>query len=92
MYGRNGVDNLNRFIFFLYIIALIVYLFVQHYSVLIIETVLLIIYILIKVGVFMCEKISEKVLEKIRVLKNEKLKVSVEVKKHTNKEIIDFNL
>ena len=45
MYGRNGVDNLNRFIFFLYIIALIVYLFVQHYSVLIVETVLLIIYI-----------------------------------------------
>ena len=45
MYGRNGVDALNKFIFFLYIVTFIVYLFVQHYSVLIIEGVLLLIYI-----------------------------------------------
>lgn len=45
MYGRNGVDSLNKFIFFLYIVTFIVYLFVQHYSVLIIEGVLLLIYI-----------------------------------------------
>ena len=43
-YGRNGVDKLNRFIFFLYFVAFIVYLFVKHYIVLIVSSVLLIIY------------------------------------------------
>lgn len=45
MYGRNGVDALNKFIFFLNIVAFIVYLFIQHESILIIQGVLLIIYI-----------------------------------------------
>lgn len=40
-YGRNGNDKLNNFIFFLYIVLLIVYLFVQHISLIIIATVLL---------------------------------------------------
>ena len=43
-YGRNGVDKLNRFIFFLYFISFIVYLFVKHYTVLIVSSILLIIY------------------------------------------------
>ena len=44
-YGRNGIDSLNKFIFFIYIISFIVYLFVQHISIIIIQTVLLVIYI-----------------------------------------------
>lgn len=43
-YGRNGVDKLNRFIFFLYLISFIVYLFVKHYIVLIVSSIILIIY------------------------------------------------
>ncbi|MBE6131179.1 MAG: hypothetical protein E7183_05605 [Erysipelotrichaceae bacterium] len=43
-YGRNGVDKLNRFIFLLYFISFIVYLFVKHYTVLIVSSILLIIY------------------------------------------------
>mgnify|MGYP003322218454 CR=1 FL=1 len=43
MYGRNGNDNLNNFIFFLYIITFIVFLFVKHISIIIIATILLII-------------------------------------------------
>lgn len=43
-YGRNGVDKLNRFIFFLYFVSFIVYLFVKHYTVLIVSSILLIIY------------------------------------------------
>lgn len=44
-YGRNGNDKLNNFIFFLYIVSFIVYLFVQHYSVLIVSSILLVLYI-----------------------------------------------
>lgn len=43
-YGRNGVDKFNRFIFLLYFISFIVYLFVKHYTVLIVSSILLIIY------------------------------------------------
>ncbi len=43
MYGRNGNDNLNNFIFFLYIVTFIVFLFVKHISLIIAATVFLII-------------------------------------------------
>jgi energy-coupling factor transporter transmembrane protein EcfT len=42
-YGRNGNDKLNNFIFFLYFVSFIVYLFVRHYIVLIISTLIFII-------------------------------------------------
>lgn len=44
-YGRNGNDKLNNFIFFLYFVSFIVYLFIRHYIVLIISTLIFIIYI-----------------------------------------------
>ncbi len=44
-YGRCGNDKLNRFIFFIYFVSFIVYLFVQHFSLLIVNTILFIIFI-----------------------------------------------
>lgn len=43
MYGRNGNDKLNNFIFFLYIITFILFLIFRHISLVIAATVLLII-------------------------------------------------
>ncbi len=40
-YGRNGNDKLNNFIFFLYIVTFIIYLFVQHISLIIVAAILL---------------------------------------------------
>lgn len=44
MIGRTGPDALGRFIYFLFLIALIVGVFVHHYSVWIVEGVLLFLY------------------------------------------------
>lgn len=45
MYGRNGIDELNKFIFSLYLILLILYFFINHISIIIIISVFLFIYI-----------------------------------------------
>ena len=41
MYGRNGNDFFNRFLFFIYLVVFIIYLFVRHFSLLIVEAVIL---------------------------------------------------
>ena len=41
MYGRNGNDFFNRFLFFIYLVFFIIYLFVRHFSLLIVEAVIL---------------------------------------------------
>lgn len=45
MYQRNGIDSLNKFIFFLYVISFIIYLFIQHLSVVVISIILLFLYL-----------------------------------------------
>ena len=41
MYGRNGNDFFNRFLFFIYLVVFIIYLFVRHFSLLIVEAIIL---------------------------------------------------
>lgn len=44
--GRCGNDSLNYFVFFLYLLTFILYLIIKHYSLIIINTIFFIIFIL----------------------------------------------
>lgn len=46
MYGRYGLDDLNKFIFYIYLILFIISLFSSNIIILIIESILLLIFIL----------------------------------------------